>query len=353
MGFSGHLLKGGQAAALLVGLVSSIGYAQEVCGIDSIFADGFEAAPATYPPLASLPGVIQSPGAAVSIIGPGTFSVSIASPANGAVIASTATEVTGTYTGPTDTGIVVNGHVASVDGGNFYVANLNLQPGSNTLNVTATKLTGETATSSISVTQTSSAVPVLLNLGRVASYAPFRVHFYPVIGTFPGGATVQSVAIDYNGDNVDDVTNPAPGADLNYLAQQPGLYRARLTVKDSNNVTYIAYHNYLVEDFPRQSGMLCDVYGYMRTKLSAASPDINGALVAVHPTEQSKFQSIWTTFGSALPAFATNLGVIATGTLDGIFGNFLVVRQNPDNSLSGFRMEFLQDDSGVWRISDM
>ena len=327
--------------------------AQEVCGVDTLFANGFEVAPASYPPLASTPGAIPSPGATQSIVGPGTFSINITFPTSGATTGATTTEVAGTFSGPTDTGILVNGAVAYVDGGNFYVPSLQLSAGSNTLTATATKLTGETATTTSTLTQSGSASPVVLNMRRVVSYAPLRVHFYPIIGALPGGATVVSTAIDYNGDGTDDLTNPAPGVDINFLATQAGLYRARLTVQDSNGATYTAYHTYLVQDFQRQSGMMCDVYGYMRTKLSAATPDINGALVAIHPTERDKFQSVFTGFGAALPAFATNLGIIANGTLDGTFGNFIVVRQNADNTLSGFHMQFLQDDSGVWRISDM
>lgn len=48
-----------------------------------------------------------------------------------------------------------------------------------------------------------------------------------------------------------------------------------------------------------------------------------------------------------------NLGSIAAGAVGENFGSYLVVRQNPDQTLSGYHMEFAQDSAGVWRISDM
>jgi type IV secretory pathway VirB2 component (pilin) len=324
--------------------------AQELCGIDSIFYNGFETT-TSNPATTSSPGAIVSPGVATSINGP-ALSVTVTYPANSATVNGPTTEIAGTFTGPTDTGITVNGVVAYTDGGNFLASAVPLQAGSNTINVTATTITGGTASASIGVTQGSASLDAItLSVARPESYAPFLVSFTPNVGTLPGGATLKTLSIDYNGDGIDDVTNPPPGTPLTYLAAQPNLYAARLTVIDSNNVTYTAYAHYLVEDLTRQSGMLCDVYGYMKQRLTAQ--DSAGALTAIDPNAQNEYQALFTNNASTLPAYVANLGSIVDGYLTGNTATFIVVRQNTDQTLSGFHIEFSQSADGTWRIAGM
>lgn len=60
--------------------------------------------------------------------------------------------IEGTYKGPQNTGIVINGVVADVYEGRFYANNVPLNTGNNTLEVTASMLTGQPSTKTISVT---------------------------------------------------------------------------------------------------------------------------------------------------------------------------------------------------------
>ncbi|WP_343794284.1 hypothetical protein, partial [Dokdonella soli] len=273
-------------------------------------------------------------------------------PASGATVNGPTTEIAGTFTGPTDTGITVNGVVATTDGGKFLASSVPLQPGSNTITVAATTITGTTASTSLTITQGSvSPSAVMLSVARPNSYAPFLVRFTPVVGALPGGATVATLSIDYNGDGVDDVINPAPGTPLTYLATQPNLYAARLTVVDSNHVSYTAYAHYIAADFKRQNGMLCDVYGYLKQRLTAQ--DTAGALNAIDPHAQDEFQPLFSNNTSTLPAYVANLGNIVDGYVSDRNANFIVVRQNTDLTLSGYQMEFSQGADGTWRISGM
>jgi hypothetical protein len=334
----------------IVSLVASWSHAQELCGIDSIFYNGFEIS-TSNPASTSTPGAILSPGIATSITGPSP-SVSVTYPANGSTVNGPTAEIAGTFIGPTDTGITVNGVVAFTDGGKFLASAVPLQAGSNTINIVATTITGSTANTSIGLTQGSAnPSPVVLSVARPVSYAPFLVAFTPIVGTLPGGGTVTSLSIDYNGDGTDDVTNPAAGAPLTYLANTPNLYAARLTVVDSNNNTYVNYVHYFVEDPVRQTGMLCDVYGYLKQRLTAQ--DTAGALTAIDPNAQAEYQPLFTNNTSALPAYVANLGNIVDGYLTGRTATFIVVRQNPDTTLSGFHMEYTQGADGTWRISSM
>jgi len=323
----------------------------ELCGIDSIFASGFQT-DTSNPALSSTPGAVSSPGTAVSITTSSPITLTTTYPASGSTINGPTVDVAGTFVGPTNTGITVNGMVAYADGGQFLAVGVPMIAGSNTLTVSATTLNGQTGTTSVSVSQCStSSDPIALNVSRRLAYAPYRMVFSPSIGTLPDGGTAQTVSIDYNGDGTDDVTNPSSSTTLTYLASTANLYTARLTVVSTNHTTYTTYTRYFVEDFKRQSGMLCDVYGYMKERLNAQ--DTSGALTAVGANAQDEFQPMFTNKASALPAYVANLGNIVDGYIDGRSGTFLVVRQKADLTLAGYHIEFSQNADGTWRIAGM
>jgi hypothetical protein len=330
---------------------SSIPAGSELCGIDSIFIDGYEG---TVPPLTAFPGGLTSPGVSQSISGPPTFSVTISDPVNGASLPGNSTPVVGTFSGPTNTGIVINGQVAYVSGNQFLALSVPIANVSTPLTATATKMTGEVATFSASVTGGGTVSPVSLTIGPAAGYASFSANFGYSIGSLTNNGVATYVGIDANGDGIDDIVNPTNSTPLVYLQKQPGLYHAKLTVRDNNNVTYTSYVYYLVRSASELNGMLCDVYGYMRQQLTAAGgPYVTNALYSIHPSSQADYQTLFNNAGSGLPAYVTNLGSIVSGTISNDFASYLVVRQNADQTRSGYHMEFTQDAAGVWRIGDM
>src|SRR5581483_11885712 len=222
-------------AAILIGNAAG---AQEVCGIDSIFYDGVEGKVLT---LVRHPGAKLSPGVAQSIVGPSTFDVTIVSPSDGAMIGDPTVPVSGTFSGPSDTGITINNVVAHIEGDSFVVPAVQLlSNGTTSLNATATKLTGETASAKVSVEQGGARSPISFLVERTAGFAPFRVNFHYTIGALPSGGGITYVGIDYDGDCADDVANPARGSIPTYVATKPGIVRARLTVKDDKNNVYTA-----------------------------------------------------------------------------------------------------------------
>jgi hypothetical protein len=76
--------------------------------------------------------------------------LAFSAPVNGATLTGNSVQVSGTFQGPPNSGITVNGVVASLDGNNFY-ANVPVVAGANTLAATLTLPTGQTATQSIVV----------------------------------------------------------------------------------------------------------------------------------------------------------------------------------------------------------
>ena len=171
------------------------------CGIDSIFPNGFE--PASFAAINQLSGGIASPGLTQDITGTGALSVTITSPAAGATTGDSTVDVSGTFVGPVNTGITVNGASGYTANGRFLVPNVPLNAGSNPLNATATILPGATASYAGSITQSGTALPISTSANHPSGYAPVPITFGYSIGALTSGFPVQSVAINFSR-NVDE-----------------------------------------------------------------------------------------------------------------------------------------------------
>ena len=318
----------------------------EFCGIDSIFANGYESP--LFTPTTQLTGGAASPGLTQDITGSGTLTVTLATPST---TSDAHVDVTGTFVGPVNTGISVNGVAGYVANGQFVVPNVPLVAGANALNVTATILPGTTATTSGSISQTGSVTPIVVTILRPIGFAPFAESFSYQIGSLPGNATVNSVAINFKGSGANDYSGTLANAPTTYTYQQPGLYTAQFQFTDSNNIVYTIKRSVLIQDIAVQRGMLCDVYGYLKDRLNAQ--DANGASNVFQPADRSTYLTFFSGLGSNMPTAASQLGVIANGLLGIGFVDFLIVQDNADQTRSGFPLRMTQSGDGVWRISEM
>lgn len=262
----------------------------------------------------------------------------------------------GTFVGPTNTGITVNGVVATTVNGQFLASAVPLAAGGNTLTVTATILPGATATTSETVTQGgASASPIGLSAdGQTwpTGFAPAVVTFDYAIGALPNNAGVKSVAMDVNGDGIFDYTaSTLASLPSSFTYSQPGMYTAAFKVVDTNNNTYLAYRTVLVRSVSAQRNMLCDVYAYLKNRLSAQ--DASGATNAYQASVQGPYSSLFTDPGANLPTIATMLGNIANGFFVQGYAEMTVVRDNANQTRNGFPLRMTQGPDGVWRIGEM
>lgn len=323
------------------------GHAQEFCGIDDIFNNSFEAQ--SFVPIAQIKGGMMSAGLTQDING-SLSSISITSPSG--TTGNSLVDVTGTFTGPVNTGITVNGVYGVTVNGSFLVPNVPLSAGANTLTAQALTLTGQTNTATGSITQSGSAPPTAINPDHQIGYAPFVVNFAYVVGTLPSGKPVQSVAINFRGSGSNDYTGSLAGAPTSYVYSAPGLYTAQFMVTDTIGNVYTASRAVLIGDFAAQRSMLCDVYGYLKDRMNAQ--DATGASNVFQPADRTNYLNFFNALGTNMPAAAAQLGVI----IDGQFGigsaELLLERDNSGaQTRSGFPMRMTQGSDGVWRISEM
>lgn len=335
------------ALTVWAGMFASVASAQEFCGIDDIFNSGFETP--SFVSTAQLPGGMMSPGLAQDITGTGTLSVTLAT---SGTTSDATVDVTGTFTGPVNTGIAVNGVAGFTAGGKFVVPSVPLTAGSNALNVTATILPGSTSTASGSITQSVPPTPIVVAVDRTLGYAPFTGNFHYLIGALAGNATISSVAIDFRGIGSNDYSGALAGAPTSYAYPQPGLYVAQFQFTDSKNVVYSIHRAVLVQSIAAQRGMLCDVYGYLKNRLNAQ--DATGASSVFQPADRSTYLNFFNGLGTNMPTAAAQLGVVVNGVLSPYFADLLLVRDNTTNQTrSGYPMRMTQGADGVWRISEM
>jgi len=324
----------------------------EMCGLDPNTVPND---PPGFVPVNQLSGIAYTPGIAQDITGNGNLSVMIATPANNSATTDTLAQISGTFVGPVNTGITVNGIMASTVSGQFLASNVPLSAGANTITVNATTLPGATASTTATINQGSTPTSPLsfeIDASTAASgIAPWTVLFNMAVGTLPPNDAVQSVTLDIQGDGVYTYTATTVMGLPNKLTYYlPGLYTPTLIMIDTLGHTYVAQRKLLIQDRGAQREMLCDVYGYLKDRLNAQ--DATGAVSTYQPLVRGRYQNLFNGM-SSLSAFASKLGVVASGTMGLGYADITVVRDNADQTRSGFPLRMTQGSDGVWRISEM
>ena len=270
-------------------------------------------------------------------------SLSIASPTAGAAVSEDSVNVTGTFAGPSNTGVTVNGVIAAIDGNRFY-AQVPLQPGSNLLNVVATAPDGATASQVITVMSAGSA-PVRIVATSAQGIAPLNMSFGIV-----SSSGVTRVEADYNGDGAVDFTSTDPKAVLQYTYTTPGTFQARFNVTDSQGITHALTQVIVVVSVASMDAMLRNAYSGMLVKLRAG--DIDGALTVFTGDANQKYRAVFTALRPNLASVVDQLGAIQDGTISTEFAEYSIVRNLPDGQ-QAFLIYFIRGADGVWRIDAM
>lgn len=332
-------------AATLLSISSATALAAEICGVtDTLLKSSFEA------------GEIGSTAISPS----GTpISLTVAEPTDNSTVGAATIRVAGTYTGPPNTGISVNGAPAFTTAGAFLSGPVRLQVGANTLNVVLTGQDGQTTTVVRHVTyDTAAASTVQLAASLSSSLAPLKASFDLSVSAGPA-LQPSRLRVDYNGDGLSDLDTTNIAANLSYTYLDPGLYTvtATVTLDDTDPMTapidVTASAKVLVQHPGYIRLTLCQAFGDMRDRLIAGQ--IASAALPLHPDIRSEFQTFWTGLGGNLATTASNLGTIVDGTFSPDSGELLIARPvsgSPGN-FNGFRVHLERDRDGVWRIVAM
>ena len=158
------------------------------------------------------------------------ITITIVSPADNDTINRADTLVKGTVTNSTgnETGVTVNGIVAVVYNGEFFVNHVPLQDGQNTITADAVDTADNTSSHSILVNADTTMPHVTLRANIESGIAPLTTYF-SVSTSIPNSVTTYD--FDYEGDAVVDYTG-ATFDDISVEFSTEGIYYPTITVTD-------------------------------------------------------------------------------------------------------------------------
>lgn len=346
-----EFLRNAHVSAGLVGVLlfyaNAPASAQATCGKPpvEIFVDGFRDLP--YPPAPPPPPPVVLPPEATPL------AVAITSPSNGHSTRRSEIEVRGTFSGPPNTGIRINGRAPLVHGNQFVLPNLKIPPGASTIEARVESMAGSTLTATANVTVDSGAPvePLTLAADRAGGFAPMPVTFS---WTTASPTTFAQLQFDFDGDGNFDLDTANVNSTLRFNYSTPGVYtaRIRLTTPAPEGLAIEATRQVVSINSNYTRATLCYVFERMRSKLAAS--DVSGALESLHAELRPRFNSFWTANLAQLPTMAAQLGEVADGMLGRDTAQLMITRPVEGQSEpSAFFVNFEQDIDGVWSITGM
>ena len=272
--------------------------------------------------------------------------LTVIAPPDGSTVNESHVGVSGTFQGPANVGITVNGTAAQKIGNTYCTGDVSLETGSNQLDVVATAQDGASITQTLTVNSSGGSL-VEIKADAEAGYAPHTVTFSLSDNT---GTTLATIEYDVDGDGVTDYTTTDPAATFQHTYTSPGCYTATVMVTDTTSAIYSSAWTIAVTQADRQMAMLRSVYYQLLDDLR--SGDIPAAVRAFTVTSQERFESLFTAMQPTLSTIADSLGTVTRTQIGGDIGEIIVKREKSGVPYV-YTVNFIRSESGLWRIEDM
>jgi len=275
------------------------------------------------------------------------FRIEIISPVNGATINKSRTIVYGKmYEQTGETGVVVNGVLAEVQGNNFAVI-VPLQIGQNIITATATRPDGIQGQAQITInieTQeefirlTATPTSGILDQTGILNVT-FEAEAYLV-------NPVSSYSWDFNGDGTPETT----GTEATVIAQYqfPGIYFPRVTVTDNQGNTFTETTLVSILSREEMDVLLRSKWEGMKGALSQGN--ITEALNYFVNDSREEYREIFELLAPQLPGLVSTMREINMVEIKGNMAEYYIKRFQRGVDISYF-IYFIKDENGIWRIS--
>jgi hypothetical protein len=274
------------------------------------------------------------------------LALSILSPTAGASLNTDLVHVTGTYSGPPNTGITVNGIVACSDGAHFYAENIELIPGDNQITAIATTLDGRTLTQTVGVTSVGQA-PIKVTSEPACGVAPLSVTFEVMSRS---DVPLNKVTIDYDGNGTTDYTSLSAATPVPFGYPIPATYQAQFTVTDVQGNVFHETLTIVVQDVGAADQMFQLLWNGMHAAL--VSGDKVSALRYLNGPAQAKYDPVFAVLMADMPTIVASY----TSLQRFAFGSGMTeyaLNRSIDGVNRIFLINFIQDDDGVWRFDSI
>ena len=243
----------------------------------------------------------------------------------------------------------MNGVLASLTpSGFFFLNDVPLMPGANSLVLTVTSQDGITSNTTLNVYR-SGASPLTVSMTPVEGLPGMEVTFK---AENPGGLPVSTVEFDVNGDGIPDYVAPSlSAANVIFTFQTPGLNQVNVTFKAGDgSVLGVVAKRLFVWNARDMYALIKGVYGDFVARLQADNRNL--ALNLIVPSGQPSYSQIFSQLGSNLPIFATQLGTFDSVSASMYEAEAAVIRNLPDGA-QAFLIYLIRGGDGIWRIESM
>lgn len=278
-----------------------------------------------------------------TFVTPSAITLTMTAPLDGESLGRTDVLVRGTVTNSAgrETGVVVNGVLATVFGTEFVANHVPLAAGPNTITATATDVAGDRATASLSVTASVPAQSVRITATELG-LAPLETTL-----TMDSTLDLAGAVLSYTGPGTVEFLSVTPGSARVRMTVE-GAYRFTVTVRDAANTPY--QDTIAVTAVSRTSidTLLLGKWAAMRSALSAGN--IDGALTYFAGPAQARYRQQFTALAAALPQIAADMATISSVvTVDEHHAEYELQRTESAGVFS-YLLIFSPDEQGLWKI---
>ena len=275
------------------------------------------------------------------------FRVEIISPVNGAAINRSKTIVYGRiYEQIGETGVVVNGVLAEVQGSDF-AAIVPLQIGENILTAVATASDGFQVQTSVTISTASQQETVRLTVYPTSGILKPPANNLDI--TFEAEAylpnPIASYSWDFNGDGAPEITGVNSKVVAQY--QNPGLYFPRVTVTDTQGNAYTESTIVNIFSLEEMDALLRSKWEGMKGAM--INRDVEKAGNYFPDWTRERYTGIFSSLGDRLPQIAQdmqNIGMIYL--IDGV-AKYRIRRTEGEGEIT-YYIYFVRDENGLWKI---
>ncbi|MEJ7668266.1 MAG: Ig-like domain-containing protein [Casimicrobiaceae bacterium] len=283
----------------------------------------------------------------IQVVAGSESTLTMTSPAPNAIIAADFVLVRGTYQAPPNSGVTINGTVAHNDGqGQFFVNNLPLVEGENSITATLTMADGQIQTRSWIVTRSGT--------------APFQIVAEPDTGFGPFTTTLRvnnrstNLIAEFSIAHIGDGQLDIAGADQESLGtvtyRVPGVYQPTPTLVDSTGNEYTQTVALLIPDQVAQEQTLKKAWNDFANSIAAG--DKNAAMAYLSDAAKTKYGAVFDVLRPHLAGIVAGWSAPQTNKLAEKFAEFAINR-TIDGVSRLFLIYLLQGYDGVWRIDSM
>lgn len=240
-----------------------------------------------------------------------------------------------------ETGVTVNGIVATVYNGQFFANHVPLTEGQNTITVTATDTSGNTATTSVTVNSVTTGHYITLTSNIESGIAPLEATL-KVDGSF----SIDNSSVSGSGPGVIEWL---PTGTEDYLVRMTveGVYTFTASVTGPDGIVYQDSVAIVVLNTAQLDALLRAKWDAMKTALG--NQDVNGATTIFLSSSQERYQYIFSNLIEQLPDIAANMNSIEMIYAEEGVAQYRIKRIEDVGEVA-YYIYFAIDGNGVWKI---